>query len=38
MVSAFLTERQSRQALAYANDRLRRYALLIENQGNTTGA
>ncbi len=32
MVGAFLTEYQSRQELARANDRLRRYALLIENQ------
>ena len=32
MVSAVVTERQSRQKLAEANDRLRRYTLLIENQ------
>jgi signal transduction histidine kinase len=32
MVGAILTERQSRDRLSLANDRLRRYALLIENQ------
>jgi signal transduction histidine kinase len=32
MVGAILTERQSRDRLTLANDRLRRYALLIENQ------
>ncbi len=32
MVGAILTERQSRDSLALANERLRRYALLIENQ------
>jgi signal transduction histidine kinase len=32
MVGAILTERQSRDNLALANDRLRRYALLVENQ------
>jgi signal transduction histidine kinase len=32
MVGAILTERQSRDRLALANDRLRRYALLVENQ------
>ena len=32
MVGAILTERESRQKLAEANDRLRRYTLLIENQ------
>jgi signal transduction histidine kinase len=32
MVSAILTERESRDRLTLANDRLRRYALLIENQ------
>ncbi len=32
MVGALLTERQSRDRLTVANDRLRRYALLIENQ------
>jgi signal transduction histidine kinase len=32
MVGAILTERQSRDRLASANERLRRYALLIENQ------
>jgi signal transduction histidine kinase len=32
MVGAILTERQSRERLASANERLRRYALLIENQ------
>jgi signal transduction histidine kinase len=32
MVGAILTERQSLDRLSLANDRLRRYALLIENQ------
>ena len=32
LVGALLSERQSRQALTQANDRLRQYALLIENQ------
>ncbi|NCJ05224.1 sensor histidine kinase [Synechococcales cyanobacterium C] len=32
MVGALLTERQSRDRLAVAHDRLRRYALLIEDQ------
>jgi signal transduction histidine kinase len=32
MVGTILTERQSRDRLALANDRLRRYALLAENQ------
>jgi signal transduction histidine kinase len=32
MVGALLTERQSRDRLSLANDRLRRYALLVENQ------
>jgi signal transduction histidine kinase len=32
MVSAILTERESRDRLSLANDRLRRYSLLIENQ------
>jgi signal transduction histidine kinase len=32
MVGAILTERKSRDRLSLANDRLRRYALLIENQ------
>jgi signal transduction histidine kinase len=32
MVGAILTERESRDRLAEANDRLRRYALLVENQ------
>jgi signal transduction histidine kinase len=32
MVGAILTERQSRDRLSVANDRLRRYALLVENQ------
>lgn len=32
MVGAILTERQSRDRLTLANERLRRYALLIENQ------
>ncbi|WP_204104681.1 MULTISPECIES: sensor histidine kinase [Spirulina sp. CCY15215] len=32
MVGALLSERQSRQALTSANDRLRKYSLLIENQ------
>jgi signal transduction histidine kinase len=32
MVGAILTERQSRDRLSLANDRLRRYALLVENQ------
>ncbi|MBP0021540.1 MAG: sensor histidine kinase [Cyanobacteria bacterium SBLK] len=32
LVGALLSERQSRQALSKANDRLRQYALLIENQ------
>ena len=32
LVSALLAEKESRKALAQANQRLRRYALLIENQ------
>ncbi|MEM9541844.1 MAG: sensor histidine kinase [Cyanobacteria bacterium P01_E01_bin.42] len=32
LVGALLSERESRQALSKANDRLRQYALLIENQ------
>lgn len=32
LVGALLSERHSRQALSKANDRLRQYALLIENQ------